>query len=68
MSNKYYSLQDFTNQTGPMVVHTEPELRIAPERVGDIGGDTVLHTKMGDIIVPEGAYAVDYDGESYRLV
>lgn len=41
---------------------------MAPERVGELGGDTVLDTAMGQIVVPEGAYKVTQDCDYTYLV
>lgn len=67
MSEKYYTLDMFTNHAGPLRIDTKPDYRIAAERVGDLGGDCVLRTKQGDIVVPEGAYRVYRDDEEMVL-
>lgn len=49
-------------------VRTDESLRIDPTRVGELGGDGLLKTAQGTIMVPEGAYKVTFDGEAYVLL
>lgn len=58
MADKYHNLDDLVNSDLPIRIEPDDTRRLHPERAGELAGSTVLHTKRGAVVVPEGAYRV----------